>query len=42
MRKQKSTTDKLNQLSRISSYLNKEQYFSQLDKIINDWENKKK
>ena len=39
MKTQKSTTDKLNQLARVSSYLTKEQYHTQLDKIINDWEN---
>tara|TARA_R100001015_G_C4522149_1_gene90857 strand:+ start:121 stop:297 length:177 start_codon:yes stop_codon:yes gene_type:complete len=42
MIKQKTTTDKLNQLTRISSYLTKEQYHTQLDKIINEWESKKK
>ena len=42
MRKQKTTTDKLNQLTRISSYLTKEQYHTQLDKIINEWESNKK
>ena len=40
--KTKTTTQKLNQLSRISSYLTKEQYHTQLDKIINEWEKKKK
>jgi hypothetical protein len=37
----KTTTQKLNQLSRISSYLTKEQYHTQLDKIITEWESKK-
>jgi len=40
--KAKTTTQKLNQLYRISSYLTKQQYHTQLDKIINDWENKRK
>ena len=42
MRKQKTTTDKLNQLTRIYTYLTKEQYNTQLDKIINEWESNKK
>lgn len=42
MRRHKSTTDKLNQLRRVGSYLTKEQYFTQFYKIMNESKNKKK
>ena len=40
MKKLKTISDKLNQLARINSYLTKEQYFVQLNKIISEYDKK--
>ena len=42
MRKQKSTTDKLNQLNRIMHYLTAEQFQAQVNKIIAEYDASKK
>tara|TARA_B100001248_G_C27266329_1_gene400898 strand:+ start:711 stop:845 length:135 start_codon:yes stop_codon:yes gene_type:complete len=42
MRKQKSTTDKLNQLRIIMHYLTAEQFQAQFDKIIAEYDASKK